>query len=58
MYFSSSSKELLNFQKPGPFGCLELSDLRCNLIIEWSVSGAFKISHVSASLMSAFEIRK
>ena len=57
-YSCSSSKELLNFQKPGPLGCLAFSDLRYNVITEWSVSGAFKISHVNTSLTSILEIRK
>ena len=57
-YSCSLSKELLIFQKPGPLGCLALSELRYNVITEWSVSGGFKILHVNTSLTSIFEIRK
>ena len=33
-YSQSSSNKLLNFQKPGPLGCLRLSDFKCSVMAE------------------------
>ena len=57
-YSQSSNKELLNFQKLGPLGCIRFSDFKCNVMADWSDSGKLTMLQNCTSEERSFQIRK